>query len=84
MPRKNATLRLSLETPSRARCEAAMPIENSRCCIRIGGRYAASCTASTVFFAAGATHMQRAILGGNRSGKSTCAAYELAAHLTGR
>jgi hypothetical protein len=54
-----------------------MPIENSRCCIRIGA-------ASTVFFAAGATRMERAILGGNRSGKSTCAAYELAVHLTGR
>jgi hypothetical protein len=28
--------------------------------------------------------MERAILGRNRSGKSTCAAYELLAHLTGR
>jgi hypothetical protein len=35
-------------------------------------------------FAAGAAHMERSILGGNRSGKSTCAAYELAAHLTGQ
>jgi phage terminase large subunit-like protein len=36
------------------------------------------------FFAAGAEHMERALLGGNRSGKSTCAAYELTAHMTGR
>lgn len=36
------------------------------------------------FFAAGASYLERAILGGNRSGKSTTVAYELVAHLTGR
>jgi phage terminase large subunit-like protein len=38
----------------------------------------------TTFFAAGAEQMERALIGANRSGKSTSAAYEVTAHLTGR
>lgn len=36
------------------------------------------------FFAAGAIHTERALMGGNRSGKSFCAGYEATCHLTGR
>jgi phage terminase large subunit-like protein len=36
------------------------------------------------FFAAGRDHLERGLLGGNRSGKSTTAGYELTCHLTGR
>lgn len=35
------------------------------------------------FFAAGAAKRERALLGGNRSGKSVAGSYELACHLTG-
>jgi hypothetical protein len=38
----------------------------------------------TEFFAAGAEHQERAFIAGNRAGKSTAAAFELTAHLTGR
>ena len=36
------------------------------------------------FFAAAATHLERCLCGGNRVGKTSTAAYELTAHLTGR
>ena len=36
------------------------------------------------FFAAGAEHKERALLGGNQSGKTTAGGYETALHLTGR
>jgi phage terminase large subunit-like protein len=36
------------------------------------------------FFAAGAQYMERAFIAANRSGKSTCAGYELTLHLTGK
>lgn len=36
------------------------------------------------FFAAGATHLERSLLGGNRVGKTSTAAFELTAHLTGK
>lgn len=36
------------------------------------------------FFAAGAEHGERAFVAGNRTGKSTAAAYELTCHVTGR
>ena len=36
------------------------------------------------FFAAGATELERAIIAGNRTGKTTAAGYELTLHLTGR
>ncbi len=35
------------------------------------------------FFAAGAEHNERALLGGNRSGKTLAGAYEMTCHLTG-
>jgi hypothetical protein len=35
------------------------------------------------FFAAGAQHDERAIMGGNRSGKTTAAGFELVAHMSG-
>lgn len=36
------------------------------------------------FFAAGAEHQERAFVAGNRTGKSSCLAYELAAHALGK
>jgi phage terminase large subunit-like protein len=36
------------------------------------------------FFAAGRENMERGLIGANRSGKSTAAAYEVTAHMTGR
>jgi phage terminase large subunit-like protein len=36
------------------------------------------------FFAAGRDHLERALIGANRCGKSTCAAYEVVAHMTGK
>jgi phage terminase large subunit-like protein len=36
------------------------------------------------FFAAGRAHGERALIGANRSGKTTAAAFEVTAHLTGR
>jgi phage terminase large subunit-like protein len=38
----------------------------------------------TSFFAAGVKQMERALMGSNRCGKSTAAAFEMVAHLTGR
>lgn len=35
------------------------------------------------FFEAGTKHQERALIAGNRTGKTTCAAYEFAMHLTG-
>jgi phage terminase large subunit-like protein len=37
----------------------------------------------TEFFAAGAQHQERALIGANRSGKTSAASYEITAHLTG-
>jgi phage terminase large subunit-like protein len=41
-------------------------------------------TKHTDFFAAGKTHMERAAIAGNRTGKTTMSGYETALHLTGR
>lgn len=38
----------------------------------------------TEFFAAGAAHTERGFIAANRTGKTTCAGYEMALHLTGK